>query len=140
MEAVQTLLAHRQQQKAAQNKKQPEGKIPPGQKPAQINPAQDAKPNPAQNMIQAKQVLNQNLSQGRPTGVQKQKPVAAQNQVKPVKKPVPGQFPKPQFVSWVPTNASVPASLTINEHLGPRHNVLGQMRQRKKLPKEKEVS
>ena len=57
---------------------------------------------------------------------------------KAVPKPVPGPFgAKPKFVSWVPTNASVPERLTIAENLGkgPVH-----MKQPKRLLNAKEVT
>ena len=59
-------------------------------------------------------------------------------QAKVAPKPAPGPFGrKPEFVSWVPTNATVPERLVIGETLG---SGPGQMKQPKRLLNAKEVS
>ena len=143
IDAVQAMLAKMAKDKAKvdQAKNKLQGKTVQNQKPGQTNPAQNRKPKPTpsvgkeamaqikhaqiQGIIQATKAQNgvvqsENQKPVKPKAPPSQKPAT---QAKPVPKPVPGAFPKPQFVSWVPTNASVPERLTIDERLrsGPIH-------------------
>ena len=122
--------------KAAQKHKAPQGNNAQNKKPVQKQgetkiaqniqgPSHSIKP-------KSKQIHQQKLAEAKRAQELAQRKnaqdmLAAQTQreatLAKLKKQVPGFFKSPQFISWVPTNGTVPANLTIEERLGPKRMV-----------------